>query len=266
MRRFTAIILSAPVVCLTVLALVGSRPGGIDSPPKILFNDNLEPAGRLADGVLDLQLELRKGAWHLLGDERPGVEMLAFAEVGAAPVIPSPLVRVPLGTEINVSVTNPLDVTLVVYGLSARQVEMMDSLVVPPRSSREVHFPADAEGTFFYWGTTTGSPLDERSYEDSQLSGAFIVDPPGAAPPSDRVMVMGIYIDGRLENGEPDFWREFLVINGRPWPHTERLTYELGDSVRWRIVNASMSTHPMHRGLSSRPVSNLGPLAVMLIR
>ncbi len=246
MRRFAAVFPFAPVVCLTVLALVAFRPGGFDSPPKILFNDNLEPAGRLTDGVLDLQLELRKGAWHLLGDEQPGVEMLAFAETGGAPVIPSPMVRVPLGTEIHVSVTNPLDVTLVIHGLSARRVEMLDSLVVEPRSSREVRFPADAEGTFYYWATTTGSPLWRRAHEDSQLSGAFIVDPPDAEPPADRVMVMGIYFDGKLEDGQPDFSREFLVINGRPWPHTERLTYEMGDSIRWRIVNASMSTHPMH--------------------
>ena len=40
--------------------------------------------------------------------------------------------------------------------------------------------------------------------------------------------------------------RQFSAINGKAWPHTERLRYALGDSVRWRIVNASQEAHPMH--------------------
>ena len=36
------------------------------------------------------------------------------------------------------------------------------------------------------------------------------------------------------------------MINGRSWPHTERLTYSQGDSVRWRWINASEVNHPMH--------------------
>jgi FtsP/CotA-like multicopper oxidase with cupredoxin domain len=37
-----------------------------------------------------------------------------------------------------------------------------------------------------------------------------------------------------------------LGINGRSWPHTERLSYVVGDTVRWRVLNASPSVHPMH--------------------
>ena len=33
--------------------------------------------------------------------------------------------------------------------------------------------------------------------------------------------------------------RVFTALNGRSWPHTERLGYAVGDSVRWRLVNAS---------------------------
>jgi FtsP/CotA-like multicopper oxidase with cupredoxin domain len=35
-------------------------------------------------------------------------------------------------------------------------------------------------------------------------------------------------------------------VKGRSWPHTERLTYDVGDTVRWRVVNASPRAHPMH--------------------
>ena len=37
-----------------------------------------------------------------------------------------------------------------------------------------------------------------------------------------------------------------IVVNGRSWPHTERLTYQVGDSVRMRVINAGAAVHPMH--------------------
>ena len=30
------------------------------------------------------------------------------------------------------------------------------------------------------------------------------------------------------------------------WPDTERLTYRLGEKVRWRVINLSTQPHPMH--------------------
>jgi FtsP/CotA-like multicopper oxidase with cupredoxin domain len=39
---------------------------------------------------------------------------------------------------------------------------------------------------------------------------------------------------------------QLRVINGLSWPHTERLSYTVGDTVRWRWVNPSDSPHPMH--------------------
>ena len=36
------------------------------------------------------------------------------------------------------------------------------------------------------------------------------------------------------------------MINGLSWPSTERLTYRLGDAVRWRVINLSSQIHPMH--------------------
>ena len=56
-------------------------------------------------------------------------------------------------------------------------------------------------------------------FEDSQLTGAFIVDPAGAPPPPDRIFILGGWAERRLTNGDPDFNRFFGTINGRPWPH-----------------------------------------------
>ena len=36
------------------------------------------------------------------------------------------------------------------------------------------------------------------------------------------------------------------MINGLSWPSTERLTYRVGDPVRWRVINLSSQIHPMH--------------------
>ena len=41
-------------------------------------------------------------------------------------------------------------------------------------------FSAGAPGAYYYWATAGGDTLEGRPYkEDSQLYGAFIVDPPG---------------------------------------------------------------------------------------
>jgi FtsP/CotA-like multicopper oxidase with cupredoxin domain len=239
-------------VGLILAAVVGLAHGptvdrSVDTLPTIRFNDNLEAAGRLESGVLTLRLEVQRGVWRLLGPEEPGAEVLAFAEQGETPQIPGPMIRAPLGTEIRVIVRNPLETPLVLHGLSARRVAAMDSVVVPGGEVREVRFTVDAVGTYYYWGTTTGASFRQRHYEDSPLSGALIVDPPGSSDPQrDRVFLMGLWIGGKDEEGNPDDGSTFLVINGRPWPLTERLTYDMGDSVRWRIINATQRVHPMH--------------------
>jgi hypothetical protein len=83
---------------------------------------------------------------------------------------------------------------------------------------------------------------------DSQLTGAFIVDAPGAMP-NDRIFVVTETVDQAppIRNdhrGMPG--REFTAINGRSWPYTERLHYTVGDTVHWRIINATFQSHPMH--------------------
>ncbi|MGH7586725.1 MAG: multicopper oxidase domain-containing protein [Gemmatimonadales bacterium] len=235
----------AAVLCLA--ALPRARP---DNPtgdlPPAAFNENRTAAGRLSGGTLTLALEIRQSIWHLLGDDQPGASILAFAEVGKGPQMPGPLVRVPLGTRLEVAVTNTHDSTIVVHGLSARRQPVMDSLVVAPGTTATARFIADVEGTFYYWAAKAGTGFKDRMYEDSQLHGAFVVDPPGGQVAPDRVFVIGAWVSAQDEKGEPDFDNEYMVINGRPWPHTERLAYAQGDSVRWRIVNASPAPHPLH--------------------
>jgi len=221
-------------------------------PERVRANDNRTPAGTRRDGVLTLRLETREGEWHPDGDSDPGLVVRAFGEQGKPPVAPGPLIRVPEGTEIHAFVRNRLDDdTLIVYGLSSRGTTVApaaDTIQVRPGEVREVRFVAGAVGTYYYWGTTRAGALGARPSADAELSGAFIVDPRGTTGPArDRVFVIALWsrtphAGGLVFSG--DLLR--FTINGKAWPHTERLSYTVGDSVRFRVINTSSAVHPMH--------------------
>jgi FtsP/CotA-like multicopper oxidase with cupredoxin domain len=235
-----ALALAAPLP-----ALPDDSAGAADTPPRVVANDNRAPAGRRVGDTIVVRLVARRAAWHIDRDVDPALDVLAFAEEGGAPRVPAPLLRARIGTPFRVSVRNEARDTLVVHGLASRAAGAMDSLVVAPGATGERRFAADREGTFLYWATTTRSPIQRRFGQDSPLGGAIVVD--GAAPATtgaDRVFVINEVADSMRADGTPA--RFFLSINGRSWPNTERLAYDLGDSIRWRVVNASPTTHPMH--------------------
>jgi FtsP/CotA-like multicopper oxidase with cupredoxin domain len=227
-------------LCGAVLA----RPLATPSP-LIHANDNRRAAGTLAHGVLAIRLESRSGVWHPEAEEGVGVLVQAFGEEGRPLQNPGPLIRVPEGTEIRLSVRNAIPgATLVVHGLHTRPATTDDSLVLAPGAVRELRFSAGAPGTYFYWATTTGATLADRRTVDSQLNGAFIVDPAGVKP-SDQVFVIGLWLDSLTVNGAREE-REIPTLNGKMFPFTESFTYSVGDTVRWRVINASDRGHPMH--------------------
>lgn len=212
----------------------------------IVPNDNLASAGRVVNGALHISLEMGIGKWPLRGAGRAAGTLLAFAETGRAPSIPGPMLRVRLGTKIIATVVNYWDKPLVVHGLSPRRAAVPDTLVVPAGGRATATFTTDAEGTYFYWAAEPGTSFEDRDFLDSQLSGALIVDAPDAAPRAERILVISTWIQARLPNGANDLMSEVFAINGRSWPQTERLTYDLGDSVHWRVINTSAGIHPMH--------------------
>lgn len=240
------------VLAACVAAAAAERPTSVGAhdtvrqpAERVLPNDNRRPAGRIRDGRLLLRLEARVAMWHPDGDDAPGAPTPAFAEVGGAARIPGPLLRVHAGTQIDVSLRNRLRDTLLVYGLYTRPGDRADApLRVPPGETRHARFSLDAPGTYHYWGTTTRRAIDFRTLEDAQLTGAIVVDDPDARR-RDRVLVIGMWTD-TVHRARIQRRRVLGVINGRSWPHTERLQHTVGDSVRWRIVNASGDLHPMH--------------------
>ena len=197
-------------------------------------NDNREAGGKLRRGTYSLQLEAKLAAWKPDADVDSMVTVQAFAEDGRAPRIPAPLVRVPMGTEVRLSVLNSIaDSTLIVHGLRAGTVPN-DTVHVKPGTVREVAYIAKTPGTYLYWGTTRGSQIGERWSRDSQLTGAIVIDSAGArGRADDRIFVLtliDIYADSTRPPTKEDIWE--LAINGRSWPHTERIEVPVGDTAR----------------------------------
>jgi manganese oxidase len=119
---------------------------------RIAANSNRTSGGRMVSGELRVQLETRLGRWFPEGKRDPSQVMQAFAEVGHAPQIPGPLIRVKTGTRIRASLHNTLDKPLTIYGLYTRPGSAKDTVQIAPGATRDIRFAAGAPGTYFYWG------------------------------------------------------------------------------------------------------------------
>jgi FtsP/CotA-like multicopper oxidase with cupredoxin domain len=230
-------------ICL-LLALGFARAADL---PEALANDNRRPAGRSEAGLLSLRLEIRDAVWNPEGEGGPRLPIRAFAEEGAEPCNPGPLIRTVLGARLHISIHNRLSVAVTVHGLHAHSSPADPPLPIPALETREVDFHASAPGIYLYWASTGAAPLDHRDALDSQLSGALVIDPPGPPATPDRIFVLGHWdVPGDPKASPPVPERETHVINGKSWPHTERLSYTAGETVRWRWVNGTDETHPLH--------------------
>ena len=239
------------VAVAALLALVPSRQAaGPGALPVVSPNDNRRPAGTLENGVLTLSLVATNAMWHPDGDTLPGTATWAFAEEGRAPLAPGPLLRVPAGTEVRILVTNPpgggtltFSVPAALRGAGASE---WDSVIVMPGEQQELRVRATAPGTYLYRGRGQ-DPLSRRVRMTGVLAGAIVVDSTGVDSRSrDRILVMLGLSDSLDQQGLPVVARTLFAINGRSWPHNERLVGTVGDTLRWRIVNASPEVHPMH--------------------
>ncbi len=248
------LVLVAGLCCLSIVpvaAQTGSylAAGQVSGLPRVQPNDNKAPAGELRDGTLHLSLEVSRADWRLETDDGPGLRVAAVSEAGAAPMIPAPLIRVEAGTRLRVTITNRLaDEPIAAFGLHSHPAGDVAPVEIEAGESRTVEFEAGEPGTYLYW--IREGPEPERdtladSVEREQLAGAFVVDPVGGSPP-DRILVMNIFADPENPTEPSGDWVEGLAINGRSWPFTERMLFEVGDEVRWRVVNASDRVHPMH--------------------
>jgi FtsP/CotA-like multicopper oxidase with cupredoxin domain len=246
-RRF--VLVACALLCLSVTTV------GDQNIPTAICNDNRAPAGTLAQGVLQVHLEARQAVWYPNGSDAAHLVVSAFEEEGHAPQIPGPLLRVPMSVVVSATIRNSLDHTIYVHGLATRPeastqpppptdpattADAAATLEVPASAVREVRFKSGAAGSFYYWASNDRQSLLMRTGPDSMLSGAFVVDAPGAHD-SDRVFVVNTWVPagGNAFNTLP-------TINGKSWPDTERLGLKVGEPIHWRWINTSDSDHAMH--------------------
>jgi FtsP/CotA-like multicopper oxidase with cupredoxin domain len=126
-----------------------------------------------------------------------------------------------------------------------------EAVEVAADSVREFRFTATTPGTYGYGATLArlrpGGTLAQSPTEGSQLVGAFIVDSSGAAAePLDRVFVLTRWAVRNPADTLGPVLFNVAAVNGKSWPHTERLTHTVGDTVRWRVINGAGAPHPMH--------------------
>ena len=245
-------------ICAYAAPLRGQSPdaGELESAT---FEDYGTSVGRLEDGILHVSLAAREATWRPWADKGPAVRVNAFSADGGELRVPGPLIRVTVGTPVVVTLRNQIPRTLVVRGLHDRgqtpvsgpAAAFGDSVAVAAGGTTEVRFTPTVPGVFIYYGRAVapGARVPPRLFGgdrgDGPFVGVLIVDPPGIAPPrSERIFLITQWADPSIRASfDPDL---SMMLNGRSWPHTERLRYTEGDTVRWRVINATGIHHPMH--------------------
>jgi FtsP/CotA-like multicopper oxidase with cupredoxin domain len=181
----------------------------------IKANSNHTPSGVLRDGVLRIEIEIARGEWHPEADDGMALVVYAFGEVGHPLQNPGPLIRVPQGTEIRASIHNTLAVPITVHGLSKTNGDA--GFRIAPAAVEQVAFKAATPGLYFYWGASEVDDLKLRNGIDSELTGAFVVDPPNRTA-RDEIFV----IEMMSERPGPSARQTLATINGKSWPYTQR--------------------------------------------
>jgi len=176
--------------------------------------------------TLVLRLVVSRVAWYIHTQKDPALTVLAFGEEGHAPSIPGPLLRVRAGMPVRVTLRNPLRDSLIVHGFGSRGDGVADSLILPAGEQKEVRFASGARGTLYCAAPTSwrNRTITGRRKEDTQLAGAFIVDPRDMPPMRDRVFVITQHVDTltaeglmlRDKFGVPA--RECVAFNDKSWP------------------------------------------------
>ena len=169
----------SPLWILFLLLLVAPATSG-ESLPPVLTNENHVPAGTLRNGILTIHLEIAKGEWYPEAEDGIALSVYAFGESGKSLQNPGPFIRVPKGTEIQAWVHNALSISVTVHGLGEREADSDAVVRVAPGTVEQVRFTAKTPGLYLYWAAMDVDDLKLRNGVDAELTGAMVVDPPGA--------------------------------------------------------------------------------------
>lgn len=207
--------------------------------PNAVVNDLSMSAGVGTHGRRTIALEARTAHWAPSSSDGPTLEVAAFAEVGKTPSVPGPLIRVQIGDTVSLTLANRLSDTLLVSGLL--DPRSGDTLLVAPGATGTAKFVARYPGLHGYAGRTRRGAQQRFGGRGGQLVGVIAVD--SIAAPPDRIFAITAWAGAPPSGGDSTF---VLAINGKMWPHTERLQLAVGDTAHWRVINFAGSVHPMH--------------------
>lgn len=240
--------LLAGLFCAATFTGAGSPPptrSALPELPASTSNDNTTSAGTLRGGVLSISLVSELARWYPGPDSAPPVVTQLFAEEGKAPSNPGPLLRVPLGTRVDLRLRNALPDTMLFAAICERPCKRADTLRLAPGAVGRLTFKPARPGTFAYWGIPVrgGKPVVNNA-DASQFNGVIVVD--SGKPVNDRIFALSFYERARDTADASKGSRLLFAINGKSWPWTERFTYTVGDSVHWRVINFGGGEHPMH--------------------
>ena len=203
---------------------------------------------RMRDGVKEFHLV----AEPVVREFAPGFKANLWGYNGQSP---GPTIEVVEGDKLRIFVTNRLPESTTIHWHGQRLPNGMDGVTgltqptIPPGKTFVYEFVARRPGTFMYhphtdemvqmamgmmgfWVTHPRGPnplIDEADRDFCFLLTAFDIDPGSATP---RIMTM---LDFNIWG-----W------NSRVFPGIDPLVVRLGDRVRMRVGNLTMTNHPIH--------------------
>jgi FtsP/CotA-like multicopper oxidase with cupredoxin domain len=218
-----------------------STPQSVPDLPTAVLNDLRTKAGRMEGGTLVVALDIVDAAWTPRGADGPRVAIRAIAESGQAPMVPAPLIRVPAGTPVRLTIRNKRsEPEQFGIGSGPGQALNDDVLDIPPGESREWSWTPTAPVTSVYGLNAIDGPAGASL-------GPVVVDPAGASPPdNERILLLSSWGSSSEPTSLDTAYSWKMLVNGRSWPHTERLEATVGQAQHWRVINASPEWHPMH--------------------
>lgn len=220
---------AGPVACAVATDTVAAAPHDFDRPAGVVRGDTIR-----------VDLLVRPGSWAPEAADGPRLASPLFVEHGRGAGVPGPLIRGRAGAVVRADVCNGLSDTLWIAGLAGE--DGRDTVWIAPGEGRALHTVLADPGTRVYEGLVRRDSIPATPW-GGQLVGLLHADAP-AAPRVDEIMLLTSWNSDTLAT---DSSRHFgLFVNGRSWPHTKRLRYEIGDTARWIVATNSETEHPMH--------------------
>ena len=244
-------------LALTAALVAPSPPRRAADRPTTAPNPNTAPAGELRDGVLSLNLDAVEAQWHEGAGAAPGSAVLAFAERGRQPTIPGPLVRVPAGTLVRVSVRNTLVRPITFFLPTSPATD--DSVIVAAGATGELSVRATTAGSYIY-RARDATKLSRAVRVAGAMAGAIVVD--SAVAPGTRLVVamapaltIGFIVRSSLSS------TAITELKGSPVLLTPRWSRAAHEPIAWqtRANTNGLDTLCIENSTAVSPAENTAP-------